>query len=349
MTVRILALVAASSFAVLSQAQTQSPKVLLRKALEGQRRVSFVRIESRPGGDGGTEWKLKVQTSEAKGIKVTILSPLSQSGVVSVDDSKILKTYFPDQGIVLVQPSPVLLQPSVEWRMKLIETNYQIVDKGWDSVAGQKVREIVLEPTHEQVPRRRLFIDDKHRVVLRYVVEAEYEKASVLFDTKSATFDAAAASKDFDLPADASDAHVRNRPGPSRISGSSESKVKAGFSARMPDRLPYGFKVSGTFLFDDTRTSYVLVRVSDGMASLSLYQWLDSFASRAPTSAQRVTDAFGVNYAIALPPGERLSEDVLDEIIEAFVHKSDWDLELSSAEVKFMPICPRKAAGSNFQ
>lgn len=297
----------------------------LQRALERQRSVDYVRIESRPGSPGGPEWRLNVQTVAKLGIKVRILAPISQEGVVSIDDAKELRTFFPDEDTVLVQPSPYLLQPNLEWRLKLIEKNYKVRFGGTSSIAGQAVREVVLQPVNPGIPVRKMYVDSKHDVVLKYVVEPVKGSAIVVFDTKSVIFGRVAAAQDFELPDEAKDANIHRRKGPTTIKSPGDSRREAEFSARLVSSLPYGFKESGAYVFKDARGAYVGVKLSDGMATLTLYQWKASRFKSAPSRdirGQR-SDSYGISYGIAVSPGDKMPESVLEKIVDTYVVKSE--------------------------
>lgn len=298
---------------------------VLVRVLQRQRSVDYVRIESRPSSQGGPEWRLKVQTVKDLGIKVRIMGPLSQEGVVSIDDAKELRTYFPDEDTVLIQPSPFLLQPKLDWRLKLVDQNYKVKFGGTDEIAGQPVREIQLVPVRDSIPTRKMYVDVKHDVVLKYVVDTPQAGSIVLFDTKSVIFDRAAAALDFDMPTEASEARVHKRRGPTAIKSPSDSRDLAGFSARLVKTPPYGFRESGAYVFKDTRGAFVGVKLSDGMATLTVYQWrADKFKS-APTRDVRVemTDAYGIKYGISFSQGDQIPDAMLQKIVEAYVNRSE--------------------------
>ncbi len=294
----------------------------LRQVLSKQRSVSYMRIETRPGRGGNGEWKLKVQTVAGKGIKATIITPIMRNDIVSIDDGRVLKTFLRDRDILSVQPSPYLMQPTVEWRMKLVAQNYKVRMGGSDTIAGQRVRELIIEPNLSQIPTRRMYVDTVHDVVLKYVIGADDSTGVVLFDTKSVDFDPLAAIDDFGLPEEASDADVVRHEGPRKFSKPDESRDAVGFSARLPDRLPLGFKISGSYLFTERNRSYVMVKISDGMTSLTVYQWRNR---QQPTNEIRLKgeDAYGVSCGITSVPGEQIAESTLRKILDGFLKPGD--------------------------
>lgn len=293
-------------------------KVLLEKVLKSQRSVDYLHIESRTFGSGAGSAEVKVQTVAGKGIMVTMLKPSFRAGIVTIDDTKVTKTYLPDQDEVWIQPSPYLLQPTFGLRWKLINQNYSIKEGYSDVIAGRKVRQIILEPIEDEIPVRRMFVDPKYNVMLKYVVSVVGGEDSVIFDTKYVEFGRAVAASDYGLPDDADSATQRTFDGPRQFEEPSGSRETAGFSARIPDGLPFGFEVSGSYLFGKGPTAYVAVKLTDGMSTLTVYQWRRD-RSRTPAEAKlTVTDRYGVSIGIAVVPGDAIPESIMKKIVGAF-------------------------------
>jgi len=254
---------------------------------------------------------------------VTILEPSYAQGQITVDDTKETKTYQPDNNRLVVQPSPYQLQPSFDFRWKLIEQNYVVSLGRAATIAGQDVREILIKPVSKEIPVRHMFVDSEHFVVLKYTVDSEGKPPVVVFDTKYVEFGSGPATANFGLPASSSSAHKVVFDGPVKLASASDSKSAAGFSARLPDKLPFGFKVSGAYLFKQwSGGAYVQVKLTDGMVTLTVFQWRQG-RTQKPVDARLVQDdSFNVNYGIAVIPGDRMPEEVLRRLVEAFAESS---------------------------
>lgn len=295
----------------------ESSKEILRRVLKGQRNVDYLHIEARSFGGGSATAKVKVQTVVGEGVMVTILEPINSANIVTVDDARFSKTYFPDQNQLLVQPSPFLLQPDFDLRWKLINENYTLKLGEWEKIANQRVREFILVPNEEDVPVRRMFIDQRHYVTLKYVVDEEGEE-SVVFDTKYVDFGREAASAGFGLPTGASLAKKIQVKGPKQLFEPGDSREGAGFSFRLPEDLPYGFAVSGSYLFGGSKDPYVGVKLTDGMATLTVYQWRKGRSKTPPDARLVAFDRYGVGYGIGVVPGDFMPDQVLERIVAAF-------------------------------
>lgn len=317
---RILSLVTALLGLVVAGWAQDTDKVdVLKRVLKGQRNVDYLHIEARSFGGGGAMAKVKVQTLVGQGVMVTILEPINSANIVTVDDARVSKTFFPDREQMLIQPSPFLLQPDFDLRWKLINKNYTIKLGEWTRVANQRVREFILVPEDGEVPVRRMFIDQRHWVTLKYVVDREDEEETIVFDTKYVDFGRSAAEAGFGLPPGAEDAEKIYAKGPTKINDPSDSKAGAGFSARLPADLPYGFAISGSYLFGGGgKDPYVSVKLTDGMATLTVYQWRRG-RSKTPADARMVTyDRYGVGYGIGVVPGDYMPEGVLERLVDSF-------------------------------
>jgi len=297
-------------------------KPLLEQVLKSQRSVDYVRLETRIFGNGGSA-EVKVQTVAGKGIMVTIRKPVERAGIVTIDDTKVSKTYFPDQDEVWIQPSPYLLQPAFALRWKLINQNYTLKEGRASTIAGQRVRQIVLEPIDNEIPTRRMFVDPKHKVMLRYVMALGHDDESVVFDTKSVEFGRVAAMASFGLPSISDSATIKNFEGPRPVFIPADSKEDAKFSARLPDDLPFGFEISGAYLFGKGVNTYVAVKLTDGMSTLTVYEWLKRRAKSPPDAKHTETDRYGVSFGIAVVPGDTIPNSVLEQIVQAFLEGAE--------------------------
>lgn len=305
----------------LGQSGQVSAKVRLKRLLANQRSVDSVRFEHRVD-PSGAEWLLKVQVAKKKGVMVTVINPISRSGVVSIDDGKLFQIYSRDDELLRVQSSPVLMQPSVEWRMKLIEQNYRIKFGDADNIGGRAVQAIEMVPVHPPVPARTFYFESDHDTVLRYVVTPEDDEEFVVFETKSVTFGREAAERGFTLPPSSEDARIVKEPTPKKLAKAADARPQVGFTPRIPASLPFGFKVTGTYLYGQDARPFVDVKLSDGMASLTVRQWKPNDESRrpmAPRNAPQDEDRYGVWYAVTEGTTDHLPDQVLESVLQAFL------------------------------
>lgn len=293
-------------------------KDLLKRALTNQREVDYLHIESRRYGNGDAFALVKVQTVARRGVKVTILQPSYQSGVVTIDDTKSMSTFQPDANQVIVQTSPVTVQPDIKTRWELVQKNYEVRFGAKILVADIPVRELVLEPSNDEVPIRHLFVDPKRAVVLKYQVEDENGDKKTVFDTRYAEFGRAIAEEDFGLPEESKEANVVYVPAPRKVKYPKDSRPELGFSARLPSSLPYGFKVSNANIYGKGDRRHLGVKVTDGMATLTIYEWKRGAVIAPPEARLAVFDRYNIGYGIGVVPGDFMPTEVLRDILDAF-------------------------------
>lgn len=296
----------------------------MKRLLSNQRAVDAVRFEHRVD-PSGAEWLLKVQVAKRKGVMVTVINPISRSGVVSIDDGKLFQIYSRDEDLLRVQASPVQMQPSVEWRMKLIDQNYKVRFGDGDNIGGRAVQAIEMVPVHAPVPARTFYFEPEHDTVLRYVVSQPDDDEFVVFETKSVTFGREAAERGFSLPASSEEARIVKEPTPKKLVKAADARDDVGFTPRVPKQLPYGFKATGSYLFGADRSAFVDIKLSDGMASLTVRQWKPTDGGRrpmAPRSAPQDQDRYGVYFAVTEGTTDHLPDEVLESVLQAFLKVS---------------------------
>ena len=257
---------------------------------------------------------------------VTVINPISRAGVVSIDDGKLFQIYSRDEDVLRVQSSSLPMQPSVDWRMKLIGQNYKIRFGESDEIGGLPVRALELLPVHTPVPARTFFFEPVHDTVLRYVVTPEDGDEYVVFETKTVTFGKEAAERGFELPSTAEDARIFKEPPPVKVEKVADAKTTVGFTPRHPVKIPFGFKITGTYIYGVGKRAYVDVKLSDGMASLTVHQWMPNKDFRRPNvgrSSPQSEDRYGVHVAVSEGTTDHLPEEVMEAVLQAFVLSAD--------------------------
>ncbi len=292
----------------------------LRRALESQRTVHCVLVQSRNLDADGPRLLLKVRLAGDKGMMVTVLQPFSMQGITSIDDAQTLRTYMPDQSTVLYQPSPVRFQPAIAWRLPLIGANYSVEFGQRERVAGRTVRVIELTPRHEPMPTRRLFVDESRDVVLRYEVQTEGERPVRFVDTKSVVYSRAGEDDPLELPESEDRLRRVVNPGPRGMGSGTSARKALGFTPRLPKTLPYGFRVHASHLVGTEGTTHLALRLSDGMVAVTIYQWANGRLKREEPGSRewRRQDRHGVWFAPETVIGDPLPAEVVEGLLDAF-------------------------------
>ncbi|MCW5937195.1 MAG: hypothetical protein KIT11_07810 [Fimbriimonadaceae bacterium] len=301
--------------------ENEDPLRLLKRALESQKKVDAVLLQHRLIRRGSPPMFVKVQIVANKGVKVSILQPFSLQGIVSLDDSQEFKSFLPDQKMLVVQTSPTKYSPDVAWRMNLIKRNYQTSFGEDSSVAGRKVRELVMVPKNGAMPVRKLLVDSERDFVLRLVVEPPDQPPVDFYTTRVARFDRAEALRDFNLPPEADDARKVVFDAPRRIQSLEAARKVVGFTPRRPKTLPYGFRESLVHVVGEGEAAHVAFRITDGMASATVYQWRqDRYKGRPPGSRRwQDQDRHGISYSIEAVFGDELPDPVFQGLLQSYL------------------------------
>jgi hypothetical protein len=302
-----------------AQTSGQSAESLLKLALEKQRSLYATVFQTRFDESGG-QMLIKVQFAGPEGLKIVMLSPVSRAGIVSVDDTKEFKVFYPDRSLVVVQPSPAAHQPKVDWRMRQIKKNYRLSLGEPAEVAGRAVRPVVIRPRHEELPLRTMYVDTKTHMVLRYKIDRDPARTNLFFDTREVIYGRDAGSIDLKLPSGYEKFEVRRDPGPRPAGTPQAVKSETGFTPRLPKSLPFGFRIHGLHLIGSEKRTFLAVRLSDGMCSLTVFQWLGSRFTRDPGGRPlaALSDEHGVRFSLTSTPGDRIPRSVAFAILEAF-------------------------------
>src|SRR2546423_5961240 len=110
-------------------------------------------IERRDTLCSGTPMRIWVEQSGDGKLKLSVLAPLSQQGITSVDDGRQWMTYHPDGNKVYVQLSPRLAGASTNGRIGVARRNYSLeVQPGHRKVAGRKSYAIIVETKNTAKP-----------------------------------------------------------------------------------------------------------------------------------------------------------------------------------------------------
>jgi hypothetical protein len=207
--------------------------------------------------------------------------------------------------------------------MRQIKRNYRLSLGETAVVAGRTVRPIVVAPKHDLLPTRTMFVDTTTHMVLRYVIKMESRGPSVFFDTSEVIYFRDGSDVDLSVPAAYEKFEVKRQPGPRTLDSVRSARSELGFEPRRPRSVPLGFQTYAAHVLGSGDKSFVAVRLSDGMCSVTVYQWLGSRFARDPGGRRlaSATDDQGVKFSVSTTPGERLSRSAAEAILSAFVQR----------------------------
>lgn len=269
----ILALAAGATLACAQDTSAKARDVLLRSMQLGRNVPATGIILQRMLGGYETIFQMKLEQANGQ-VKLTVLSPLSFQGLVSLDDGKQWSTYQPDENRLMVQPSPRLVLGDPKQRMKIAENNYEFrLAKGSFTIAGRNAVQVIATPKSPDIPERRYFFDPERNMLLRLETNTLGKgEARVLYDTAEINFPNDMRQEVFKLTS-ARPARRVELPAPEKVGSLETAAKQVGFKPVIPAKLPYGFVVQETQLSGQRSERFYAVRVTDGLIAATAYQW----------------------------------------------------------------------------
>ncbi len=317
---------------------------LLFRALDFGKTVTLEGIVMRRSGwrDHGM-MQLKV-AQKGGNVMSTVLSPLPAQGVTKLDDGRTWVTYIPDESRMLIQPSP-RYSVGLAMRKGAAAQNYRFVAEKSDMIAGRRSIAIIATPRSGDMPVRRFWVDSEFPYMLR--MDTISDGQSVLeLDTKAIKFNAALDDDTFRLSPVGEVRKIYLDP-PTRFRDPDKVKDELRFSPAMPIGLPYGFVIQEPQLVGDHNERFVAIRLTDGLASATVYQWKKDMHNPVPCNDRKtVRESNGIKMRLV---GD-LPEVVLIKLLDAFVKEALKGLQAllgtSFDDSTFLPLQQAGATGS---
>lgn len=301
--VALFAALACTAFAdVERQGQSSGVPVeadYIRNVLESQHSFPGVFIQSRSQPDSPHTFLVQVQVVPQRGVRTTILSPISHQGVVSFDDFNELHRYYPDRRLVEIGSSYYRLQATPRVRSNLIARNYSVTVHGDEVLANRRCKVVLCRPKSESLPSRRMYVDAYTNSILQYEIGEPGKRFKAVVTTRSADYSRANALRNFDLKYPARETTVVREWGPVDFSNPRSVSDRLGFTPRVPRVLSHGFVVQRKQIVGSSSEPYARLFLSDGLASVFIYQVRND---RRPRNVPRFerrpvqTDSGGVAY-----------------------------------------------------
>ncbi len=261
--------------------------------------------------------RVKVERNKLGMARCTILAPLRWSGMASVDTGTRLLTYLPDKRIILDQEAPGARSDEVAERIALAKRNYHLRIIPSEAVAGRQTICVEAKPKEDDLEIRRYTLDAQTAYPLRLETFQAGNEINVMFDTKDISFPKSLDAKLFTLEP-SGDVFIQKFTKPKKVLSGHQAKNLVGFVPLVPSGLPLGFKVQDLQFSEEGQWKSIVVRMSDGLAKATLYQWPASSAVTVQTfsnSSTMVDKSTGLRLMIV----SDLSPAVRIQLLKAFI------------------------------
>lgn len=261
-------LIATAPISAAAQAPDDGTAVLLR-ALKSKWNVHSTMLQRRTMGEYTI--LVKVQVVPNFGISSRVLSPMSMNSILSFDDGKEWRTLNSDDNSLRIERSPALHAVPHDKLAELLKRNYRVSLLDSAKVAKRQTFVVRLSPLAQALPSRTLFIDKEKYAILRYQLDTA-EGSRTVIDTQWVSFDPGLSAADLDMVV-GSNVRVKRAWGPKEVRNFREAEELAGFRPTSPKRLPFGFATGKVHLVGRREQPFIAVRISDGIAHVTVYQW----------------------------------------------------------------------------
>lgn len=242
----------------------------LLKALGSQRDVKATLLQTR--ADASATITVNVQIVPRRGISAQIIKPLPFAGMVSFDNGVEWRNYDPQSDLLRIEPSPSRFALDIDFRRKLIEKNYAVAIERDAEIAGRATQVVVMKAKQPDVAGRRLYIDKDNALILRYVVTHPDGESVTTIDTLSVDLASPIDLTKFSSLGEGA-SRVEKSWGPVEIRRPADASRYAGFEPQIPGELPAGLAVQALHVVGSAKRSFVGVRLTDGMAVVTVYLW----------------------------------------------------------------------------
>lgn len=338
-TFLVLGAVAATALAVADPSVFEDPRELLFRTMDKSRWINFEAVVLRRNSSDDRSF-MQVKIAQRSGAsKTTVLSPLPAQGVTTLDDGRTWTTYIPDENRMLVQDSP---KRRMRQRTETAGQNYRFTSENMGSVAGRKTVAVLAVPKYPEMPSRRYWIDSEYALMLRMeLIKEGGRRRSLMMDTKAIDFKAVADDvMKINPPADVRRVRLES---PERFRSAEDAVDLVGFKPAFPGPLPFGFVVTEPQVVGDKGDRFVAIRLSDGLASATVYQWSANSKNPVPCNDRElVREANGLRMRMV---GD-LPEIVLARLLDAFVREAMKGLQpLSGTDLFSDALLPLQKPG----
>jgi outer membrane lipoprotein-sorting protein len=332
---------ASAGFAFAGQGEADALKTLL-KALASQRDVKATLLQTR--ADASNTITVNVQIVPRRGISAQITKPLPFAGMVSFDNGTEWRNYDPQSDLLRIEPSPSRFALDIDFRRKLIEKNYSVSIEREAEIAGRKTHVVVMKAKLADVASRRLYIDQSNALILRYMVTHPDGTSVTTIDTLSVDLTSPIDLTKFSSLGEGA-SRVERAWGPIEIKRPADAARYADFEPELPSELPAGLAMQALHVVGSAQRSFVGVRLTDGMAVVTVYMW-------KPREGERPEDEpFKGKYDARATGGIRIkvvgdaSEKVRSSLATIFANRNQGPMVVPGTEPTGNKVIDRHRAG----
>lgn len=311
----VLAFAGAALAASCAASARQNAADILARSMENKFSVNVVAIilQRDPSVEGSFQ-RVKVERDTAGRSRCTILQPLRMQGTTTVDDLNRMRWYLPDQKVIIDQDSPSKEPCQVNDRIRLAKRNYTFKMEASPKIAGRPAVCVVATPRNDELETRRYYIDQSTSYPLRMETYGDSSDVHVVFDTKDVQYPKSLERGLFTLQP-IGNVRTERYSRPKKMESANMAARLVGFSPLIPSGFPMGFQVQEVQVSDGQEWKSVVVRLTDGLARATVYQWVPSNVTAKALEDSTTLDHKGVRFMLVSDLGPAVREKLLQAFI----------------------------------
>jgi hypothetical protein len=268
--------------------------------------------------------QVKVEMSRDGKIHQLVLAPISRQGLESVDDLHYVRSYSPDDRLLIVQPSLKQDPKDIAFQMNLVDRNYSVNIARRETIAGRPAVVVEATPKNKGLETRCYAIDEKTGFVLRLETCRPGKAPMLHFETKMVEYPSQIDGDCFKIDSKWTQTRTYDER---EIVERGEKVPDLPFTPVLPQKLPLGFAIQEMEADNASSLPSLAVRLTDGLAKATVYQWPTKGVKRLPApGGTLVRDAGAIRLLIS---GD-VPDSVKKQLIEAFVNKLSKATDLSA-------------------
>lgn len=212
---------------------------------------------------------LSITVRKGRGTITTVVYPTRYQGQAYIDNDIELSHYVPEDKTIYVRPSPSTFALGIDKTVSLLKKNYTVTLGQTTKRLEREVKTIVYKPNWSAMPPRKMVVDAKIPVIHLYT--AGKDDSIKLLEALSVT--ETQPSKDplrFENPRET---RIKILWGPKKVTDPKYAAGMIGVQPRLPGVLPYGFVNYINQLVGQESAPALASRLSDGLCSVTVYQW----------------------------------------------------------------------------
>jgi outer membrane lipoprotein-sorting protein len=247
-------------------------KDYLFRSIQGDFNVNVTAFLLQRDSGARSSKKVKVQRAKDGKIRNTILEPLREQGVISVDDGDRQFQYQPTNRVLVIQPSASKMDDR-KTRIGLIQKNYELEASPGPKIAGRSTLRVEATSNFEEMGGVKFYFDEKTGYPLKRESFDDDDETRLIYEIYDISFPESFEKDVFKIKPTGGFETI-TFSSPMSVSSVSKAAKTLGFEPNLNPKLPFGFQIQSRTITDNGDWKALSVKLTDGLQRATVYQWL---------------------------------------------------------------------------